>query len=57
MGLKKLSDYGLTEAEIPELIELVKEKPRLPDGLKSAPIYVSEEDVSRIYRGSLHQSS
>jgi len=49
MGLKKLSDYGLTEAEISELIELVKETPGLPDGLKSAPIYVSEEDVSKIY--------
>jgi alcohol dehydrogenase class IV len=58
VGLKKkLSDYGFTEAEIPGLVKLVKETPGLPDGLKSAPIDVSEEDVSKIYRESLHPFS
>ncbi|MCS7125710.1 MAG: iron-containing alcohol dehydrogenase [Aigarchaeota archaeon] len=51
---KKLSDYGFTENDIPELLRLFRETPGLRSGLEATPVAVDEDVISMIYRESLY---
>lgn len=51
---QKLSDFGFTEADIPELVDLAMTTPSLGLLLSLSPVEATKELIGRIYRESLH---